>query len=490
MDNDQQIKDVVRGTKDHFLSQPIESDSREEVFNLELEFAKTAKNKSFTIPIVTISFFLVMVVGAVVATLVSDQANQQKTVQIGQFNDLNLKDLFDSVKKNQNDLSDTKNQIAIIKQKLSDDEEHIRQDASTQLDMLSVSSLPPDALQKKQEQVKERMAELLAHATASADVQLKPLEEQAKDLQKKIDSYDNRIGKMNKENEERLSSQQKLFDIEMSKLKSYYQDRILTMSQANELNLERIRRAHAEYLSALRRRHAEEIAKLILKYNPKALPEDVQLITKAYENLTQSFEIPPLPAPLAQDGAILPTQRVAQGNEVAQLHRLMAILKNIPFENSVPGILRSLDVLQAETFQGYERLLASTAQVLAAKDAEIAAQKAQVAQLQGQLTNQEKVIAEYNAGWAALVNVNNKVYDGMIVSILGDKQVTIWLLPSLKLKAGEVFSFRDPKDDKELGELKLLTTTAPVTAEITVQKDFFRAPKPWDRLKLIPVAQP
>ncbi len=489
MDNDQQIKDIVRGTKDHFLSQPLESDSREETFDLEVEFAKTAKNKSFTIPIVTISFFLVMAVGAVVATLVSDQANQQKTVQIGQFNDLNLRDLFDGVKKNQNDLTDVKNQIAIIKQKQADDEEQVRQEAHSQLDMVSVANYPPAVLQKKQEQIKGHLDFQLRHIEAVAYDQLKPLEEQAKELQKKIDSYDNRIGKLNKENQERLNSQQKLFDIEMSKLKSFYQDRIQTMSRANELNLERLRTAHAEYLAALRRRQADEIAKLILKYNPKALPEDVQAITSAYENLTQSFEIPPLPAPLAQDGAVGPTERVAQGTQIAQLQRLMAILKNIPFENAVPGVLRSLDVLQAETFQGYERLLASSAQVLAAKDSEIAGEKAQIAQLQGQVEDQKKVISQYDAGWAALVNVNNKTYDGMIVSV-DNKTLSLWLLPSLKLEVGEVFSWRDPKDDKDLGEVKLLSTTAPVMAEVTVQKDFFRSPKPWDRLKLVPATKP
>ncbi len=489
MDNDQQIKDIVRGTKDHFLSQPLESDTREETFDLEVEFAKTAKNKSFTIPIVTISFFLVMAVGAVVATLVSDQANQQKTVQIGQFNDLNLRDLFDSAKKNQNDLMDVKNQIAIIKQKQADDEERVHQEASSQLNLLTVSSLPPAELEKRRAVVYERLTRQLRQIEATSSAQLKPLDDQAKELQKKIDSYDHRIGKLNKENQERLNSQQKLFDIEMSKLKSFYQDRIQTMSRANELNLERLRNAHAEYLAALRRRQADEIAKLILKYNPKALPEDVQAITSAYENLTQSFEIPPLPAPLAQDGAVAPTQRAAQGTQIAQLQRLMAILKNIPFENSVPGVLRSLDVLQAETFQGYERLLASSAQVLAAKDSEIAGQKAQIAQLQGQVEDQKKVISQYDAGWAALVNVNNKVYDGMIVSV-DNKKLSVWLLPSLKLEVGEVFSWRDPKDDKDLGEVKLLTTTAPVEAEVTVAKDFFRSPKPWDRLKLVPVSKP
>ena len=489
MDNDQQIKDVVRVTKDHFLSQPLESDSREETFDLEVEFAKTAKNKSSTIPIVTISFFLVMVVGAVVATLVSDQANQQKTVQIGQFNDLNLRDLFDSAKKNQNDLMDVKNQIAVIKQKQADDEERVRQEGSSQLNLLSVSSLPRAEVDKRRAAIHEHMAFQLRQIEAESLAQLKPLEEQAQELQKKIDSYDNRIGKLNKENQERLSSQQKLFEIEMSKLKSFYQDRIQTMSQANELNLERLRDAHAEYLAALRRRQSEEIAKLILKYNPKALPADVQVITSAYENLTQSFEMPPLPAPLAQDGAVAPIERAAQGTKVAQLQRLMAMLKNIPFENSVPGVLRSLDVLQAETFQGYERLLASSAQVLAAKDSEIAGQKAQIAQLQGQVDNQKTVIAQYDAGWAALVNVNNKAYDGMIVSV-NNNQVSLWLLPSLKLEAGEVFSWRDPKDDKELGEVKLLNATAPIMAQVTVQKDFFRGPKPWDRLKLVPVSKP
>src|SRR5579871_5463823 len=116
MDNDKQVKDLVQQTtRDRFLNQPLQPDEREAAFDLEREFAKSAKNRSLLIPLAVVGFLIILGVGAWLASSFTDQASAKATLSIGQFEDLKLKEIFDDARKNKKDLADLQAQMNQLK---------------------------------------------------------------------------------------------------------------------------------------------------------------------------------------------------------------------------------------------------------------------------------------------------------------------------------------------------------------------------------------
>ncbi len=126
MDHDKQVTDLVQqGTRDRFLNQPLHRDDREgDSFNLESEFAKSAKNKSILIPVAVAAFLALLGVGAWIASQFTEQASQKSTVSIGSFEDLKLKEIFDTARKNKKDLEDVQSQMDLLRPRFGDEGRH------------------------------------------------------------------------------------------------------------------------------------------------------------------------------------------------------------------------------------------------------------------------------------------------------------------------------------------------------------------------------
>ncbi|NNM67274.1 MAG: hypothetical protein HKM06_04585 [Spirochaetales bacterium] len=477
MDNDQQIKDLARITRERFLSQPLQADGHEESFDLEHEFARAAKNRSFLVPLVCAAFFILMLVSAWAATAWADMASAQASVQIGQFDDLKLRDLFDSAKRDKQALDAVQQKIQQIEQDASDRKEALRQTARSQIELLSVSGLSPAEAARKSRVIEEHLGYELRREDLALAASLKGLKQQAAEIQKKIDSFDGRIGKINKENQERLDTQQHLFDIELQKTKTYYENRLASQSRENSRIVASLRRSKDAYISALKVRQAEEIRQLILKYNPDVRDADILAILDAYSNARQAWKFPAPPEMLLKEGVLQEAQQQTLSEKVAQLHRLLALMKSIPYENSIPGVLRSLETLTNESFDGFASSIDQTA-VRLAKESE--ANKA----LESRLSSSEAQNKSYNSAFEAILSADGKNQNGLILNVANPKPAEVWIKPESAPAVGQIYTIRNPKNNDDLGTLKIVSLGPPVLAQIVEQKNFFRPPKAWDRLEL------
>ena len=477
MDNDQQIKDLTRITRERFLSQPLQADGHEESFDLEHEFARAAKNRSLLVPLVCAAFFILMLLAAWAATAWADMASAQASVQIGQFDDLKLRDLFDSAKRDKQALDGVQQKIQQIEQDASDRKESLRQAARSQIELLSVSGLPPAAVAQKSRTIEERLGYELRREDLALAVSLKGLKQQAAEIQKKIDSFDGRIGKLNKENQERLDTQQHLFDIELQKTKTYYENRLASQARENARILFTLRRAKDAYISALKTRQADEIRQLILKYNPDVKDADILAILEAYSKTQPAWKFPSPPETLIKDGVLQEAQQQTLSEKVAQLHRLLALMKSIPYENSIPGVLRSLETLTNESFDGFA---GSIDQVAVRFEKESEANKA----LESRLSSSEAQNRSYGSAFETILSTDGKNQDGLILNMTNPKPSEVWIKPERSVAVGQIYTIHDPKNNDDLGTLKIVSLGPPVLAQIVEQKNFFRPPKAWDRLEL------
>ena len=378
MDHDKQVTDLVQVTRDRFLNQPLNRDERDkDSFDLEKEFAKSAKNRSLMIPLAVAVFLVVLGIGAWVASQFTDEASQKSSVSIGSFEDLKLKEIFDTARKNKQDLEAVQIQIDKVNQDFAAKIATIVQASNSKADIAGVDD-PTGNLVKT---IKDESTKQIAAQKASLAATLKPLKAQADAIQKKIDSYDDRIGQMNKKNQQVLDSQQRLFDLEKQKLTAEYEARLKAQNDEEIATVARLKTERDELVEAMKTKQASDIRKLILKYNPiiKEAPFEAILLASGTQTAvypdTASF-----PDRIAQRNLVSADLQATLAARVQQTQLLLARLKQIPNENSVPPMLNALDNAIASSLAGYNGYLAPLAAhmtdldgVIAQRDATIAA---------------------------------------------------------------------------------------------------------------------
>lgn len=117
MDNDNKIKPLVTQGSSVFLREdPSQLVSKEKLYSLDEEFAKTRKNRSYTFYLLFISFLALIIGGTIFLTAYIQNLNERMDIKITDFEDLNLKDLLDASKKDYGDMIQAKQDVMSLKQ--------------------------------------------------------------------------------------------------------------------------------------------------------------------------------------------------------------------------------------------------------------------------------------------------------------------------------------------------------------------------------------
>jgi len=392
MDHDKQVTDLVQqGTRDKFLNQPLHRDETDTgSFNLEIEFAKSAKNRSVLIPAAVATFLVLLGLGAWIASQFTEQASQKSSVSIGSFEDLKLKEIFDTARKNKKDLEAVQAQIDLLTQTSATKVAALQQTGASKADIASVN----DASGAQAKAILADTARQVAVEKASLASALRPLKAQAEGIQKKIDTYDDRIGQLNKKNQQVLDSQQRLFDLQKQKLTEEYDVRLQTQVDAASATVARLKKERDDLVSALKARQADEIRKLILKYNPVIVDPVLSAQLTALGTKAAAYPALTLPDRIAAKNLLSNDLQTSLTSRVERTQTLLARLREIPFENSVPPLLNALDNAIADSLAGYDGYLVPLASALSDQDAIIARQQDTIAQ-------RDATIAGLRADWLA-----------------------------------------------------------------------------------------
>jgi len=376
------VKDTPQTTIGRFLDRPLTPDDRDkDNFDLEREFAKSAKNRSRRIPVSVAIFFVVLALGAWGASWFTAQASAKSSVSIGSFEDLKLKEIFDTARKNKKALETLQAQMADLTQASAARVAALQQAGASKADIASVS----DPSGEKAKAILAQTAQAVAAEKSALTAALGPLRAQADEAQKKVDSYDSRIGDLNKKNQQVLDSQQRLFEIEKQKLTAQYEARIQALTDEASATSARLRRERDDLVAALKAKHAEDIRELILKYNPVIADPATAAWLAAAEGKSAVYPAYQWPARIADRNLLPADLQSSLAQRVERTRQLLARLRQIPYENSVPPLLNALDQAVADSLTGYDGFLAPLADHMAALDGEITRRDGAIVELQADL---------------------------------------------------------------------------------------------------------
>lgn len=232
MDNDIKIKESKNQIhKDVLLFlnkelEQIQQTSDNNTYNLEEEYGKTKNNKSpFTYIVLFICFFCVAGIALIMNAVISKQ-NENITVNLQEFDDLNLRTLLDTVSKVQNSydqaVQEKTNVVAKMEQELS----RAKAQKDNDLFLLESLKLSKSAKAKQVEAIENQHKLRVSAIHSEYDPQVAALDSKIKTVAEQLGQFDNSKVQDAREKEKAFEAERQLYEIDKQKVRSEYEARI------------------------------------------------------------------------------------------------------------------------------------------------------------------------------------------------------------------------------------------------------------------------
>lgn len=345
MDNDNKITKISEEQKANqihnevmlFLGKELErihQTSSEQTYNIENEYAKSKKNHSPFSALMLIGCFLVVFSIAFIMTKTISSHNEEISVSVAEFDDLNLKNLLNTVTAAQTNYDNAVKQRAAVEGDMAV-KLKAAEDSHTN-DIFVIDSMTRLSRKKRAELMYEadkNYKEALAAIHEEYDAQLVQAEKEIEEYKAQLAEFDAAKVQAAKEKEKALDSERKVKELEQKKIKDQYEIRIAELnkklSDTQEQNTEAIRSA----VSAVSAQYQTELALLDPKLNDEKAGSIIQK--------TKNTAAPDFNATSALAQKNISSQKLSNTmNEYQKLYDdykyLDKVVRDVPQKNSIP----------------------------------------------------------------------------------------------------------------------------------------------------------
>ena len=240
MGNDNKITEEQKSNQIHkevmlFLGKELErihQTSTEQTYDIEREYAKSKKHHSpFSFFMLTISFAVVLSIAVIITKTIAAH-NEEITVSVAVFDDLNLKNLLDTVGVAQTNYDNAvKNRASIesdmaVKLKAAEDEH--------KNDIFVIDSMSRLTKKKRESLVDEaevKYKAALAAVHEEYDAKLIQAEREVEEYKSQLAAFDAAKIEAAKEKEKALDSERRVKELEQKKIKDQYESRIAELNK-------------------------------------------------------------------------------------------------------------------------------------------------------------------------------------------------------------------------------------------------------------------
>lgn len=421
MGNENKVNEIVQRSKEVFLPDELKPDEPQQVYSLNEEFAKTKKNRSFLFVLKVVLFLVFIVALTYLLSKAIEMFRGETQVEITEFEDLRLRDLFDGASKYQNELNSVREELSSLRARMQDEILAAKSDASRERETVLAMHLPQDETNVRISKIKEK-----------EDARIKSIR---MEYQRKIEERDKKIAELNQKiteiNKDMKVNVQKAETI-MGNYDKLYSIKMNRQKEAYENEIRNLKEYYKRYIEAL-----------ILKYNPIIKSGKIPEILSTSKG--DSSSIPRLNA----YEELLAREKVFSKSEFERLRQnhenflvLLERMLQIPYENSVPPTLSSMNFLSRKVADDYERLWKSLADTIVRKN---------------------RIIQNYRYAFEYYSSLYPE--NGFVIDPRDAKAVRVQLSKIHSVKTGDYgLVFRD--DDEYIGKLEFVVTEVDVVARV------------------------
>ena len=284
--NEQRHKEVLLFLNDELNR--LQTRNSADSYDLEREYAKTKKNRSpFVVLVLAISILVVFLLSWGLTAYINTK-NQEITVNLSEFEGLNVKNLLDSVSKVQTNYDNAmKNRSNIITDRdvaLRKAEEK-RDNELFLIDSLNLNS--KKEIQKRKDAVEEEYTASVEQINEYYNPQIVLAENELAEYKKQLDEYDTSKLEAARQQEAALDSERRLHRLEIEKISKDYEERINTLQE----NYAKERKDNSEQI----RRQVSEVSKNYIEQIDQLDPDLTQskaqgIVNTVNANPSQAFD--------------------------------------------------------------------------------------------------------------------------------------------------------------------------------------------------------
>ena len=347
MGNDNKITEEQKSNQIHkevmlFLGKELErihQTSNEQTYNIEKEYAKSKKNHSPFSALMLISCFLVVLAIAFIMTKTIAAHNEEITVSVAEFDDLNLKNLLNTVGAAQTNYDNAVKKRATIEGDMTV-KLKAAEDAHTN-DIFVIDSMTRLTKKKRAELVAEadkKYKEALAAVHEEFDGQLAQADKEVSEYKSQLAEFDSAKVQAAQEKEKALDTERRVKELEQKRIKDQYESRIAEMNKkladTQKRNSDEMRAA----VSSVSEQYQAEIAMLDPRLNDSKAGT---IISNANTSTAADFN-----AGTAMTERGINSQKISAAMSEYQAiyddyNYLDKAVAAIPQKNSIPGYVKA-----------------------------------------------------------------------------------------------------------------------------------------------------
>lgn len=375
MDNDDKIeKDIRHQTHKAtslFIKDDIKYNNAPNLYDLDLEFSNTKKNKNIVIPVTLILFTVISIGASYWVTQYIAYQNSQIPISINAFEDVNLREIFDKAKQNEKELENAKRALSDAEKESKDKISQLINSAEREISIIEEEN----SINKNSEiaKINSELQSELAMEEALFESERITLENKILEIQNNIDSYDTRTLEKAKEQEDLINNQQKIFDMEMSETVKYYEDKISNIEINKTNEIDDITANHNSLVSTIKYNNRLAIMALESKYNPVNDGNDT-FIGDEIEKPYATIENTKIDGSYLYDETISKEYVTKQIGFIEKSEEIINTLKEIPYYNYPREAIEYLEYNNHLTINNYKTLIgkvSETKEELLRKESEL-----------------------------------------------------------------------------------------------------------------------
>lgn len=431
MDNEYKIGDVQNSDMEKSLSRREHWDislflgdqhkklraGGEKPYDLIAEFQKTKNNRSPVVPLTLALLVVVIGLGSLGVTWMIDQRTKQITVDIKNFEDLNLRDLLDSAKRYNDDLDRVARELSVLQTDMQNEIASVEDKRKSELNLLLAMNLDPTDYEMRQKEIDGNAKMAIEAIQRGYNSKIAEKRQEITALQEKLAAYDTKSMEQAKKQQEALDNQQKIFEMEKQKLNDFYTARISALEKSIIQEKKNSNKRLQEALDQLTKKHAKDLADLTVRYNPTWPAEDsINSLLSSYGISDVSSTSFPLVLKNLPPYSPVDRQSVQQALGVANnIHTLVSKLQSVPYINSIPPTLTAIDSALNSFGLRYLSLLQASSDAISNREDKINQLRTNSSKLQDQISFLQRNISAFNVAlteYVRSINISGIVIDG------------------------------------------------------------------------------
>lgn len=285
MDNDNKIKDAnslanvapANSIVKYFLKDELEAIGKDtlDLYNLEDEYAKTPKNRSYFVAKVLAACFLVVALFTFGLCFYLSKKANKIAVNIDVFQDINLKGMLDLASRTDASYQNAVRNKNELEAALEFSLKEALQKKDEDIFMLNSMRLGKDLTNKRTKLITDEYTATCKNLHADFDMKIDAAQKDVEHFKELLDQYNNQAGKDAQGRQAAIDSERQLHQLEIQRLNKSYSARILELEQ-------KLDKKQVDSLARQKKSVSEVTKNFEERLDPKINDEEALKIKKQY----------------------------------------------------------------------------------------------------------------------------------------------------------------------------------------------------------------